>query len=457
MSRPTTAELAAWDRQYLWHPFTQMQDWLAEEPLIIEAGDGNYLVDTDGHRYLDGVSSLWCNVHGHRKRELDEALIAQTRRIAHTTMLGLANVPATELAKRLIELAPPGLTRVFYSDAGATAVEIALKLALQYWQLKGETTRTRFAALTEAYHGDTLGAVGVGYSETFHRFFRPVVTPALRLDPPHVFRWQQHQSPARAVELALADARRVFAEHGAELAALIVEPLMQGAAGMWAQPLGYLPALAELAREHGTLLICDEVATGFGRTGRLFAVEHEHVRADLLCLGKGITGGYLPLAATLASEAIFDAFLAPYERFEAFFHGHTYTGNPLACAVAVANLDVFAAEQVVERVQSRAALLAGLLAETAACIPQVGDIRQWGLMVGLELVRDAETRAPYDPALKIGQRVVRAARRRGVIIRPLGSVIILMPPLSITEAELERLVRVTAESIQEAVAEVSAS
>ena len=457
MSRPTTAELAAWDRQYLWHPFTQMQDWLAEEPLIIEAGDGNYLVDTDGNRYLDGVSSLWCNVHGHRKRELDEALIAQTRRIAHTTMLGLANVPATELAKRLIELAPPGLTRVFYSDAGATAVEIALKLALQYWQLKGETTRTRFAALTEAYHGDTLGAVGVGYSETFHRFFRPVVTPALRLDPPHVFRWQQHQSPARAVELALADARRVFAEHGAELAALIVEPLMQGAAGMWAQPLGYLPALAELAREHGTLLICDEVATGFGRTGRLFAVEHEHVRADLLCLGKGITGGYLPLAATLASEAIFDAFLAPYERFEAFFHGHTYTGNPLACAVAVANLDVFAAEQVVERVQSRAALLAGLLAETAARIPQVGDIRQWGLMVGLELVRDAETRAPYDPALKIGQRVVRAARRRGVIIRPLGGVIILMPPLSITEAELERLVRVTAESIQEAVAEVSAS
>jgi adenosylmethionine-8-amino-7-oxononanoate aminotransferase len=453
MSRPTTAELAAWDRQYLWHPFTQMQDWLAEEPLIIEAGDGNYLVDTDGNRYLDGVSSLWCNVHGHRKRELDEALIAQTQRIAHTTMLGLANVPATELAKRLIELAPPGLTRVFYSDAGATAVEIALKLALQYWQLKGETARTRFAALTEAYHGDTLGAVGVGYSETFHRFFRPVVTPALRLDPPHVFRWQQHQSPARAVELALADARRLFAEHGAELAALIVEPLMQGAAGMWAQPLGYLPALAELARQHGTLLICDEVATGFGRTGRLFAVEHEHVRPDLLCLGKGITGGYLPLAATLASEAIFDAFLAPYERFEAFFHGHTYTGNPLACAVAVANLDVFAAEQVVARVQARAALLAGLLAETAARIPQVGDVRQWGLMVGLELVRDGETRVPYDPALKIGQRVVRAARRRGVIIRPLGGVIILMPPLSITEAELERLVRVTTESIQEAVAE----
>jgi adenosylmethionine-8-amino-7-oxononanoate aminotransferase len=454
MSRPSTDDLVAWDRQYLWHPFTQMQDWLAETPLIIERGDGNYLIDTDGNRYLDGVSSLWCNVHGHRKPELDAALVAQSERIAHTTMLGLANVPAIELAKRLIDIAPPGLTRVFYSDAGATAVEIALKLSLQYWQLKGETKRTIFAALTEAYHGDTLGAVGVGYSDTFHRFFRPVVTPALRLDPPHVFRWQQHQSPARALELAIADARRVFAEHGDELAALIVEPLMQGAAGMWAQPLGYLPALADLARQHGTLLICDEVATGFGRTGRLFAVDHEGIAADLLCLGKGITGGYLPLAATLASEAIFEAFLAPYERFEAFFHGHTYTGNPLACAVAIANLDVFAAEQVMVRAAARGELLAGLLAETAGRIPQVGDVRQWGLMVGLELVRDAETRAPYDPALKLGQRVVRAARRRGVIIRPLGSVIILMPPLSITAEELERLVRVTTESIQEAVAEV---
>ncbi|HSP98797.1 MAG TPA: adenosylmethionine--8-amino-7-oxononanoate transaminase [Candidatus Dormibacteraeota bacterium] len=448
MSKPTTAELAAWDRQYLWHPFTQMRDWLAEEPIVIERGEGNYLIDTEGNRYLDGVSSLWCNVHGHRKRELDEALAAQTARIAHSTMLGLANVPATVLARRLIELAPAPLSRVFYSDAGATAVEIALKLALQYWQLRSEPRRTRFVALTEAYHGDTLGAVGVGYSATFHRFFRPVITPALRIDPPHVFRWQQHQSPARALELAIADAERVFAAHGGEVAALIVEPLMQGAAGMWAQPLGYLPALRELTRRHGALLICDEVATGFGRTGRLFAVEHEGVAPDLLCLGKGITGGYLPLAATLTSEAIFDAFLAPYERFEAFFHGHTYTGNPLACAVALANLDVFAAERVVPRVAERAAQLAGLLGECAGDLPWVGDVRQWGLMVGLELVRDAETRAPFDPALRVGHRVVQAARRHGVMLRPLGNVVILMPPLSITPAELENLVRVTAEAIQ---------
>lgn len=454
MSRPTTAELAAWDRQYLWHPFTQMRDWLAEEPIVIERGEGNYLIDTDGRRYLDGVSSLWCNVHGHRKRELDEALAAQAARIAHSTMLGLSNVPATVLARRLIELAPAPLTRVFYSDAGATAVEIALKLALQYWQLRGERQRTRFVALTEAYHGDTLGAVGVGYSETFHRFFRPVITPALRVDPPHVFRWQQHQSPARALELALADAERVFAAHGAEVAALIVEPLMQGAAGMWAQPLGYLPALRELTRRHGALLICDEVATGFGRTGRLFAVEHEAIAPDLLCLGKGITGGYLPLAATLASEAIFDAFLAPYERFEAFFHGHTYTGNPLACAVALANLDLFAAERVVERAAARAEQLAGLLSESTGRLRWIGDVRQWGLMVGLELVRDPETRAPFDPALRVSHRIVQETRRRGVMLRPLGGVLILMPPLSINPDELETLVRVTTESVESVLADL---
>jgi adenosylmethionine-8-amino-7-oxononanoate aminotransferase len=450
MNRPSTEELAAWDHQYLWHPFTQMRDWLGEPPLIIERGEGNYLIDSDGRRYLDGVSSLWCNVHGHRKRELDDALKAQCDRIAHSTMLGLGNVPATVLAKRLVEITPAPLTRVFYSDAGATAVEIALKLALQYWQLRGEARRTRFVALTEAYHGDTLGAVAVGYSETFHRFFRSVLMPALRIDPPHVFRWQRHESPERALRAALADAERVFRAHGGEIAALIVEPLMQGAAGMWAQPSGYLPALRELTRRHGALLICDEVATGFGRTGRMFAVEHEDVAPDLLCLGKGITGGYLPLAATLTSEEIFRAFLAPYENFAAFFHGHTYTGNPLAAAVAVENLAIFEREGVIARVRDRAAQLAGLLAESGARLAHVGDVRQWGLMVGVELVRDRATRRPFDAADRIGARVMRAARRRGIILRPLGNVIILMPPLSIAADELEWLVRVTAESIEEA-------
>jgi adenosylmethionine-8-amino-7-oxononanoate aminotransferase len=367
-------------------------------------------------------------------------------------MLGLANVPATVLAKRLVELTPASLARVFYSDAGATAVEIALKLALQFWQLRGEAQRTRFVALSEAYHGDTLGAVGVGYSEAFHRFFRPVLTPASRIDPPHVFRWQRGDPPERALARALEDAERVFREHGGEVAALIVEPLMQGAAGMWAQPTGYLPALRELTRRHGALLICDEVATGFGRTGRMFAVEHEGVEPDLLCLGKGLTGGYLPLAATLASEEIFSAFLAPYEAFEAFFHGHTFTGNPLAAAVALANLDVFEHERVIARVQERTRQLGGLLAELGGRLPHVGDVRQWGLMVGIELVRDRAGHTPYEARARMGSRVIGAARQRAVILRPLGNVIILMPPLSITATELDELVRVTAESIEAATA-----
>lgn len=447
VDEPSPSQLAALDHRYLWHPFTQMQDWLREEPLIIERGEGNYLIDTEGQRYLDGVSSLWCNVHGHRKRELDDALHAQIDRIAHTTMLGLANVPATVLAERLVAIAPPGLTRVFYSDAGATAVEIALKMALQYWHLRGRPQRTRFLALTEGYHGDTLGAVGVGYSDTFHRFFRDVVQPSIQIDPPHVFRWRQGRSEAEALQLALEQAERAFAQHGQELAAVIVEPLMQGAAGMWLQPVEYLPALEKLARQHGTLLICDEVATGFGRTGRMFAVEHGEVRPDILCVGKGLTGGYLPLAATLATEEIFSAFLQPYETFQAFFHGHTFTGNPLASAVSVANLEVFERERVVDRVRTRAVELHERLAERCAPLPHVGDIRQCGLMVGIELVRDRATRAAYDPKDKIGARVIQEVRKHGVILRPLGSVIVLMPPLSITSEELAMLVDATTRAI----------
>jgi adenosylmethionine-8-amino-7-oxononanoate aminotransferase len=446
-TKPSRADLVRWDQAYLWHPFTQMQEWLAAEPLVIERGEGNYLIDVDGRRYLDGVSSLWCNVHGHRKPELDAALQAQIDRIAHSTMLGLSNVPAIELARRLIAVAPGVLRRVFYSDAGATAVEIALKIAYQYWQLKGVVGRDTFVSLTESYHGDTLGAVSVGYSETFHRYFKPLLFPCERLNPPHVFRWQQARPPAQALEMAIKEAEDLFARRGDRIAALVIEPMMQGAAGMWAQPRGYLAALRELTHRAGTLLICDEVATGFGRTGRMFAVEHDDVAPDILCLGKGITGGYLPLAATLTTEEIFSAFLAPYDEFKTFFHGHTYTGNPLACAVAIANLEIFERENVVQRVQARAAQLSELLRRGFAELPHVGDIRQWGLMVGIELVRDVSRRIAYDPAERIGARVVAEARRCGVIVRPLGDVIVLMPPLSITSDQLAELCRAVRQAI----------
>jgi adenosylmethionine-8-amino-7-oxononanoate aminotransferase len=444
------ATLAAWDHRYLWHPFTQMADWLAEEPLVIAEAEGTTLVDVQGRRYLDGVSSLWCNVHGHRHPALDAALRAQLDRVAHTTLLGLANVPSIELGRALVGVAPPGLTRVFYSDAGATAVEAALRIALQYQQLRGASGRTRFASLVEAYHGDTLGAVGVGYSETFHRFVASAVEPAVRLTPPHVFRWQRGLEADAALGAALEDAERTLAAHGPTLAALIVEPLVQGAAGMWIHPPAYLRALRELARRHGALFIADEVATGFGRTGRMFACEHAEVTPDVLCVAKGITGGYLPLAATLTTEDVFAAFLGPYEEFRAFFHGHTYTGNALGCAVALASLEVFRSERTLERLTPKIARLAARLAADVAPLPHVGDVRQQGFMVGIELVERPGTRAPYPPAARIGQRVVRAARARGVVIRPLGSTIVLMPPLVIAPADLDRLVDVTRDAIVEA-------
>jgi adenosylmethionine-8-amino-7-oxononanoate aminotransferase len=448
MTDPAT--LAAWDRRYLWHPFTQMVDWMAEEPLVIAEAEGTTLVDTRGRRYLDGVSSLWCNVHGHRHPRLDAALAAQLGRVAHSTLLGLGNVPSIELARALVAIAPPGLTRVFYSDAGATAVEAALRIALQYQQLRGATKRTRFASLVEGYHGDTLGAVGVGWSEAFHRFLADAVRPAVRLTPPHVFRWQRGLDPAAALAAAVEEAERTFDAEGATLAALVVEPLVQGAAGIWVHPAEYLRALAALARRHDTLFVVDEVATGFGRTGAMFACGLAEVRPDLLCIGKGLSGGYLPLAATLATEEVFAAFLGPYEEFRAFFHGHTFTGNALGCAVALASLEVFREERTLERLGPKIARLAARLAAEVAPLAHVGDVRQQGVMVGIELVAEPGTRTPYAPAARIGQRVVRAARERGVVIRPLGNTIVLMPPLAIAPDDLDRLVDVSRDAIAEA-------
>jgi adenosylmethionine---8-amino-7-oxononanoate aminotransferase len=445
----TATELAAWDHAYLWHPFTQMQDWFAQEPLIIAAGDGNYLIDVHGNRYLDGVSSLWCNVHGHRRPELDAALHAQAQQIAHSTLLGLGSVPSIALAKRLVDIAPPGLTRVFYSDSGATAVEIALKMALQYRQLRGETQRTQFISLTEAYHGDTIGAVSVGYSEAFHRFFKPLLLPCHKVNPPHVYRWTRGLDSEAALTAAVAEVERILQRDGDHIAALIMEPLMQGAAGMWSQPLGYVRAVRDLTRRHGVLLICDEVATGFGRTAKMFAVQHEQVEPDLMCVGKGITGGYLPLAATFATEEIFRSFLGSYEDFTAFFHGHTYTGNALACAVALASLDVFENDHVLKQVAERSAELQAMLESEIVPLPHVGDVRQRGLMVGIELVRNRHTRESFPPVEKVGIRVILAARSRGVVLRPLGNVIVLMPPLSIRPDQLHALCTVTREAIQQ--------
>jgi adenosylmethionine-8-amino-7-oxononanoate aminotransferase len=441
------------DHRHLWHPFTQMRAWLTDEhPLIVERGEGNWLVDVNGERYLDGVSSLWCNVHGHRRPELDAALADQLGRIAHSTMLGMANVPAIELGSELAAIAPAGLTRVFYSDSGAEAVEVALRIAAQYWQLRGAPGRTRFLTLAESYHGDTVGSVSLGYSEIFHRHLKPILFPVLKTDPPHLFRFRRGMDAAAADEAAIAAARELVAAHRDELAALVVEPLMQGAAGMWNHSARYLAALTAMAREAGALVIFDEVAVGFGRTGRMFACEHAGLAPDLMCLGKGITGGYLPLAATLTSEAVFEAFLGEPHEYRALYYGHTYTGNPLAAAVALANLAIFRDQRVIERIQPRIAELRDGLAREFADHPHVADIRQLGLMVGIEVMQDRVRRIGYSPRALVGARIARAARKRGVAIRPLGDVIVLMPPLSIAADELELLLSATRGALDEVTA-----
>ena len=322
-------------------------------------------------------------------------------------------------------------------------------MALQYWHLLGAPGKTRFASLVQAYHGDTLGAVGVGYSETFHRFFKPVLADALRLTPPHVRRWRDRLSHDEAVEQAVAEARDAIARERDKLAAVVVEPLMQGAAGMWPHPPEYLRALRESTAEADVLLICDEVATGFGRTGTMFACEQAGIAPDLMSVAKGITGGYLPLAATLATDSIHDAFLGPPAAGRTFYHGHTYTGNPLGCAAALASLDIFERDRTLDRLGPKIAQLERLLARDVAPLPHVADVRQCGVMVGIELAANAGERRPYPAAERMGARVTVAARRRGVIVRPLGDVVVLMPPLAITAGEIDRLVTVVRDAIDE--------
>jgi adenosylmethionine-8-amino-7-oxononanoate aminotransferase len=436
------------DHRHLWHPFTQMSDWLDEEPIIVDAAEGVHLVDTLGNRYLDGVSSLWCNVHGHRVPEIDQAVRAQLDRVAHTTLLGLASTASIECAEELVRHLPPGLTRVFFSDAGATAVEIAIKMAFQHHQLRGDEQRTEFVALRGGYHGDTLGSVAVGGIDLFHRIFKPLLFDVHHAPQPYCYRCPLGKA-LPACGMACADeVERILEARAGKVAALVIEPLMQGADGMIAQPPGYLRRMRALCDRHGALLVCDEVATGWGRTGTTFAVEQEGVRPDILTMAKGLTGGYLPLAATVTTEAVFESFLGPYTSQKTFFHGHTFAGNPLACAAATASMALFRERRLVEDVlPARIAALSGALA-AAARHPHVGEVRQRGLMVGIELVRDRATREEYAYGLRAGHEVTLEARRLGAILRPLGNVVVLMPPLAMTEPDLEALAAIALASIE---------
>jgi adenosylmethionine-8-amino-7-oxononanoate aminotransferase len=424
----STDHLRELDRQFVWHPFTPMAQWLADDPLVITAAEGMELIDSDGNCYLDGVSSLWCNVHGHRVPEIDAAIRAQLEKVAHTTMLGLASEPAILLAEKLIQLAPPGLAKVFYSDAGATATEIAFKLAAQYWFNRGTPEKCEFVGFSQAYHGDTVGAMSVGRTTAFHRPYFPLL-------------FKVHFAP---IDLGAVEA--ILKEHNSRLAAVCIEPIVQGAAGMIVHPEGFLRSVRELCTKHDVLLIADEVAVGFGRTGKMFACEHENVTPDLMCVAKGITGGYLPLAATLATQDIFDAFLGKPSDGRTFFHGHTYTGNPLACAAALASLELFEKNDLIRAVQRKSAELSAML-ETLRPLRHIGEIRQKGLMVGIEMVADRQTRRPFDPKRRVGADVCAKIRRRGVILRPLGDVIVIMPPLAMGVDDLRKIVDAVAAEV----------
>ena len=440
------------DNRFVWHPFTPMRQWPggADDPgRLIVAGEGFRLIDQEGRRFIDGLSSLWCNLHGHRVEAIDNAIRSQLDQIAHSTLLGHAQTASIELAERLVRLSPGPLAKVFYSDSGATAVEVALKMAYQYWGNRGQSERRKFVALRESYHGDTVGSVSLGGIDTFHRIFRSLLFEATFVDCPNPY-----HSPAgpEAGNTVLRQIDALLTECPGEYCAMIVEPLCQGAAGMLTHPPGFLAGVRELTAKHDVLLIVDEVATGFGRTGTLFACERENVAPDLMCLGKGLTGGYLPVAATLATQEIFGAFEGDPSEGRTFYHGHTFTGNALGCAAAVASLDLIAESGLLESLPGKIEQMAGRLAELADH-PNVGDIRQCGMMAGVELVADRDGPVPFDPIKRIGAAVCLKARDRGVIVRPLGDVVVLMPAPAMDAETLDELLTAVVETSDEFFAE----
>ena len=445
----SSEQLKDWDKRYIWHPFTQMGDYMTSDPLIIERGEGFHLIDTEGRRYIDGVSSLWVLVHGHGRKELTDAMERQSKELCHSTMLGLANVPATVLAKRLAEITPRGLEKVFYSDNGSTSVEIAVKMSYQYWQQKGEKKKKRFISFLNGYHGDTIGSVSIGGIDLFHKVYRPLLFRSHKSPSPYCYRCPLKLDRASCGMACVEEFERVVRRYRDEVCAVVIEPLVQGAGGMITQPEGFLRKVWTIAKENGLHFITDEVAVGFGRTGSMFACEQEGIEPDFLCLAKGVTGGYLPLAATLTTQEIFGGFLGRFDEFKTFFHGHTYTGNPVACAVAIENLALFEKERTIERMADKIPLLRDEL-KRFSDLPAVGEVRQRGFMVGIELVKSRKTKRPYPPGAKIGQNVTLAARKRGAIIRPLSDVIVLMPPPGMDAGTLKELVDVTYDSIKEA-------
>ncbi|MFH1614706.1 MAG: adenosylmethionine--8-amino-7-oxononanoate transaminase [Planctomycetota bacterium] len=440
-----TERLTLADKAYIWHPFTQMAGWLADEQVIIDSAEGFCLIDTRGRRYIDGVSSLWCNVHGHCVKRIDDAVREQLGKVAHSTLLGLGQTKSIILAEKLVEIAPRGLRKVFYSDSGATSVEIAIKMAYQYYRNKGVKGREKFIALGESYHGDTIGSASVGGIELFHSIFRPLLFEAFFVPSPHPYRFEG--SAEQCARYSLEKMEEILREHGSEIAGVVIEPLTQAAAGMIVHPQGFLRQVRELTTKYDVLLVADEVATGFGRTGKMFACQKEAVVPDIMCLAKGITGGYLPLAATLTTQKIFDAFLGQISEHKTFYHGHTYTGNALGCAAAIASLELFAENKVLESLPVKIAMIKEYF-EKIRELAFVGDVRQCGMMGGIEIVRGKATKEPFAREHAVGTKVCKVMRSKGAMMRPLGDVIVLMPPIAIDPDLLRRLLDIVYDTLE---------
>ncbi|RZD14492.1 MAG: adenosylmethionine--8-amino-7-oxononanoate transaminase [Candidatus Acidulodesulfobacterium ferriphilum] len=437
------------DKEFVWHPFTQMLNWENEQNIVIERGEGVYLYDIRGNRYIDGVSSLWVNIFGHNNRELNEAIKEQVDKISHSTLLGLANVPSAILAQKLIEISPKNLKKVFYSDSGSTSVEIALKVAFQYFKQKGAKfkNKKKIIAATSAYHGDTLGSVSVGGIELFHSIYKPLLFDTIRITYPYCYRCPFNLKYPDCELHCAKEAEKVIGFHADEACALIIEPMIQGASGMITMPVGYMKKIEKACKDNDVLLILDEVATGFGRTGKMFAAFHEDIHPDIMCIAKGITGGYLPMAATLFTKEIYEGFLGNYEDNKTFFHGHTYTGNQLAASAAVKSAELFEKYDLLNKIKPLISHFNETLKDFKL-LNIVGDIRNIGLMAGIELVKDGNTKETFAQKERIGHKVVLKARDMGVIIRPLGDVIVIMPPLIIDRQTLDTLLSVVYDSIK---------
>ncbi len=469
-------KLAQLDHKFVWHPFTQMRDWLRSEPIVVTSGKGAVLRDVKGREYLDANSSIWTNLHGHSHPKINAAISHQLKKISHSSALGFANEPASLLAEQLVKIANPRgkklgldgvsphpllphLGKVFFSDDGSTAMEVALKLAYTSARRSGRK-QPKFLSLDGAYHGDTIGAVSLGHIDLFHKAYGGLLFKSDKTPAPYCYRCPYNRAkPERADARTYAKCNweclgkleKQFVSQKKKknpYAAFVFEPVMQGAAGMIAQPEGWLRRATDVARGHGAQLIADEVMTGFGRTGSNFACHRESVQPDFMALAKGLTGGYLPMAATLTTQKVFDAFLGRYDEFKTFFHGHSFTGNQLGASAALASLEILQSE---ESIRSRKVLEQTLREELASlwALPNIGDMRQVGLVMGIELVRNWRTKEPFDLSERAGIRVCEAMSRKGVLTRPVGNVIVLLPPYCTTQSQARRMVRAVYEACEE--------